>query len=310
MPLVAGLVVALIAGGGAFFLVGEMGSEKPEDEVATTPSPTPTPASRPDDSVPFTPPAAKPDTSPAPPPPPPLSTYRDKVSGNGQGPQMVRLPGATFVMGSDRGGDDERPTRKVTVAPFSIGIHEVSFAEYDKFARATKRERPRDEWGRGSQPVVNVSWEDADAYTKWLSKETGQTYRLPTEAEWEYAARGGATGDFWWAEYDDKAYAVCADCDYRNPDPDRPVSIEKMPANPYKLHNAAGNVQEWVADCYMPTYDGAPSDGSARTWKCATRVLRGGSYLSRKTAVRPAARARISVNAKQFDIGFRVARDE
>jgi len=314
LPLVAGVVVALIAGGGAFYMVGQMAEpEEPGDEVVTTTpgtTPSPVPETRPDTSAPLTPPAAQPGTSPAPPPPPPLSIYRDKLSDGTSGPQMVRLPGATYVMGSTRGAEDERPAHKVTVAPFSIGTYEVSFAEYDKFSRATKHERPNDQWGRGSQPVINVSWGDAIAYTKWLSKETGQAYRLPTEGEWEYAARGGATGNYWWPEYDDKTYAVCVGCDFRNPNPDRPVSVEKMSANPYKLLNAPGNVQEWVADCYMPTYDGAPTDGSARTWNCPTRVLRGGSYLSRKAEVRPAARSRMKSGALQFDIGFRVARDE
>ncbi len=314
LPLVAGLVVALIAGGGAFFMVGQMAGPE-DDEVTktgpdTAPLPDSQPVTRPDSSGTVTPPAPQADLSPAPPAPPPLSTYRDKLSDGTSGPQMVRLPGATYVMGSNRGADDERPSHEVTVAPFSIGTYEVSFSDYDKFARATKRERANDQWGRGSQPVINVTWNDAVAYTKWLSKETGQKYRLPTEAEWEYAARGGAVGNYWWPEYDDKAYGVCTDCDYRNPNPDRPASVEKMPANPYKLHNAPGNVQEWVADCYMPTYDGAPTDGSARTWSCPTRVLRGGSYLSRKTEVRPAARSRTKAGALQFDIGFRVARDE
>ncbi len=309
LPMVAGLVVALIAGGGAFFLVGEMAKQGPDGQVViseeTKPDETPAPI------VPTTTPSPpREDLAPPPPPPPPLETFRDKLTNGTSGPQMVRLPGGTFVMGSTSGGADERPPHEVTVASFSIGTYEVSFAEYDQFVRATDRKRPSDQWGRGSQPVINVSWDDAVAYTRWLSKETGQTYRLASEAEWEYAARGGATGNYWWAEYDDTPHAVCADCDYRKPNPDRPVSVEKMPANPFKLHNAAGNVQEWVADCYMPTYEGAPSDGSARSWKCPTRVLRGGSYLSRKTEIRPAARSRMAANGIQFDVGFRIARDE
>ncbi|MDX1593324.1 MAG: SUMF1/EgtB/PvdO family nonheme iron enzyme, partial [Gammaproteobacteria bacterium] len=254
--------------------------------------------------------ADRPDPSPPPPPPPPLSTYSDTLTSGIAGPEMVRLPGGTFVMGSTTGGPDEQPPHEVTVAPFSIGTQEVSFAQYDRFARATDRERPADQWGRGSQPVVNVSWHDAVAYTEWLSEETGENYRLPTEAEWEYAARGGATGNFWWAEYDDKAYAICTGCDFRNPNPDRPVSVEKMPENPYKLHNAAGNVHEWVADCYVAGYANAPTDGSARTGRCRERVIRGGSYLSQKSQVRPAARSHMLAEAMQFDIGFRVARDE
>lgn len=310
LPLVAGVVVALVAGGGAFYFVGQMTGPEGGDTVVTDTTDTPAPPPAPAMSEPITPPAARPDPSPPPPPPPPLSTYRDPLKGGGQGPEMVRLPGATFVMGSDDGAADERPAHEVTLAPFSIGRFEVSFAEYDRFVRATKGERPSDQWGRGSQPVINVSWNDAVAYTRWLSQETGQNYRLPTEAEWEYAARGGAVGRYWWNEYDDKPYAVCSDCDFRQPNPDRAVAVEQMPANPYKLHNTAGNVHEWVADCYVAGYDGAPTDGRARGGSCRQRVLRGGSYLSPKQAVRPAARTRMAAGTTQFDIGFRVARDE
>jgi formylglycine-generating enzyme required for sulfatase activity len=157
---------------------------------------------------------------------------------------------------------------------------------------------------RLDHPVVQVAYPDAAAYARWAGR------RLPTEAEWEYAARGGAVGRYWWNEYDDKPYAVCSDCDFRQPNPDRAVAVEQMPANPYKLHNTAGNVHEWVADCYVASYGGAPTDGSARGGSCRERVLRGGSYLSPKQAVRPAARTRMAAGTTQFDIGFRVARDE
>ncbi|OAD22053.1 Sulphatase-modifying factor domain protein [Candidatus Thiomargarita nelsonii] len=121
--------------------------------------------------------------------------FRDRLKDGTQGPEMVWIPAGSFRMGDIQGGgdSDEKPVHKVSITQrFAIGRYEVTFAEYDKFAQATGREKPSDRgWGRGNRPVINVSWDDAVAYTKWLSQQTGQKYRLPTEAQWEYAARGG-----------------------------------------------------------------------------------------------------------------------
>jgi formylglycine-generating enzyme required for sulfatase activity len=186
----------------------------------------------------------------------------------------------------------------------------VTFQEYDNYVRATGASRPSDQTrGRGSNPVINVSWEDAVAYTRWLSKETGKTYRLPTEAEWEYAARGGREVGIWWDLYDDEVHARCANCDFRNPNPDRPVSVERFPGHPYRLHNTSGNVKEWVQDCYVRGYSGAPADGRARGGSCSERVVRGGSYLSQMQELRASARSRLNGSVTSFEIGFRVVRE-
>ncbi len=114
---------------------------------------------------------------------------------------MVWIPAGSFKMSDIQGSgyDDEKPVHRVSIDRFAMGKYEVTFAEYDKFAEATGRTKPDDEgWGRGKRPVINVSWNDATAYAKWLSKQTSKNYRLPTEAEWEYAARAGTETKYWW----------------------------------------------------------------------------------------------------------------
>ncbi len=127
--------------------------------------------------------------------------FRDRLKDGTQGPEMVWIPAGSFRMGDlQAGGDsDEKPVHRVSITQrFAMGRYEVTFAEYDKFAQATGRKKPDDGgWGRGNRPVINVSWHDATAYAEWLSEQTGQTYRLPTEAEWEYAARGGTDTKYW-----------------------------------------------------------------------------------------------------------------
>lgn len=139
------------------------------------------------------------------------SVFRDRLKDGSAGPEMVVIPSGKFRMGAIFGGGDpdEKPVHWVVVPrAFSMGKYEVTFEEYDRFCSATGREKPKDgrrwfgplsrDWGRGRMPVMNVSWDDADAYTKWLSAQTGQKYRLPSESEWEFAARGGKDTPFWW----------------------------------------------------------------------------------------------------------------
>ena len=130
-----------------------------------------------------------------------FEVFHDTLKDGSPGPEMVRLPGGSFRMGDIQGAgnSDERPVHDVTIAAFAMGRYEVSFDEYDRFADATGRQRPNDRgWGRGRRPVINVSWKDATAYTGWLSQQTGYDYRLPSEAEWEYAARAGSEMKYWW----------------------------------------------------------------------------------------------------------------
>jgi formylglycine-generating enzyme required for sulfatase activity len=141
--------------------------------------------------------------------------FRDRLKDGGEGPEMIMLPAGTFRMGDIQGGGDrdEQPVHKVSVARFAIGRYAVTFEEYDRFAEATAKEKPNDEgWGRGKRPVINVSWYDAVAYTEWLSQQTEKAYRLPTEAEREYAMRGGTETSYWWGNKLGKNWANCRNC--------------------------------------------------------------------------------------------------
>jgi formylglycine-generating enzyme required for sulfatase activity len=239
--------------------------------------------------------------------------FKDQIDNQSYGPEMVLLPSGDFRMGDQAGiGDDnEKPVHVVNIdKPFAISRFEVTFSEYDAFAKATKRPLPNDEgWGRGNQPVINVSWRDAVAYTTWLKNETGQPYRLPSEAEWEYAARGGTLTTYWWGNELKPNIAACAGCGSPY-DGKKPAPVGIFPANGWGLHDMTGNVDEWVADCYADNYQLAPIDGSAYKEKaCKNRVMRGGSWFEIDRLIRPASRYRHPVDSKRNSWGFRVALD-
>ena len=239
-------------------------------------------------------------------------------------PPMIELPGGTFRMGSpetEKGRTkDEAPRHRVTLKPFAIGQTEVTFAQYDTFARATGRRMPRDQGaGRASRPVVDVSWLDANAYAAWLGERTGDGYRLPTEAEWEYAARAGTETPFWsgaclgadQAIFDSsRSYPGCPP---KPRGPRRPpVPAGSLPANPWGLYEVAGNVAEWVQDCWHPDYSGAPTDGKpwlqSEDGDCMVRVVRGGGWSYVPWALRSAYRSFSPASSGQDAIGFRIAR--
>ncbi|UHD14471.1 formylglycine-generating enzyme family protein [Thiocapsa bogorovii] len=240
-----------------------------------------------------------------------IPTQRDRLRDGGYGPTLARLPGGRFRMGRNLTvASDFGPAREVEIAPFLMGVYEVTFGEYDRFARATGRGLPKDfGWGRGNRPVVGVSWDDARGYTSWLSRETGRSYRLPSEAEWEYAARAGGRGSYWWGFGLEENRAVCFDCgsawDNRSTAP-----VGSFESSPFGLHDTAGNVMEWVADCYQPGYDDAPRDGRARTdGPCTYRVARGGAFNKPSASMRTYVRARFVPGTRLDMLGFRVARD-
>ena len=161
-------------------------------------------------------------------------------------PEMVVVPAGSFRMGCVVSGqdcrDDELPVHEVRVASFALGRYEVLFEEYDRFVAATGRESPRDrDWGRGGRPVMNVSWEDATAYAAWLSAETGQRYRLPSEAEWEYAARAGTTTAYSWGPDLGQNRANCDECGSRWDDA-LTAPAGSFAANAWGLHDMHGNV--------------------------------------------------------------------
>ena len=224
---------------------------------------------------------------------------------------MVELPAGDFLMGSPGNSlnYDESPRHKVTLNGFSISKQEVTFAEYDKFARATGRRLPNDEsWGRADRPVINVSWNDARAYAEWLSKKTGKRYRLPTEAEWEYAARAGSTGKAWWDSSAKVKPANCFNCGSEW-DGKRTAPAGSFSGNAFGLLDMAGNAQEWTEDCYHTGYTGAPDDGTAwLTPGCTQRVVRGGSYSNPLDTLRNAKRSQYNQDARLDNLGFRIIR--
>ena len=225
--------------------------------------------------------------------------------------KMVPIPAGTFQMGEIV--QLEEPWRKphsVTVKPFAMGMYEVAFDEYDRFAITEGRSLPSDGgWGRGRRPVINVSWEDAKAYVEWLAVQTGKRYRLPTEAEWEYAARSGAKQDIWAGTSEESQlteYAVFGTAQTAQVGTKRP--------NGFGLHDMTGNVWEWVEDCVHKTYGDAPQDGSA--WlkthggDCNLHVLRGGSWYNGETKYLRASNRLWKEEFNRFNVrGFRLAQD-
>jgi formylglycine-generating enzyme required for sulfatase activity/serine/threonine protein phosphatase PrpC len=256
--------------------------------------------------------AAPPAAEPAPAPAGRRGQFRDALRGGGQGPLMTWVPAGRFVMGNpiSTSDPDERPQHPVAVPQFAIGVYEATVAEYRRFAQATGRKMPRlgpvtDE---ATFPMTFVSWNDALAYTKWLSQQTGADYSLPSEAQWEYAARAGTESAYWWGRHLGRGNAHCFACE-TGLDPRQPTAIGRFAANPFGLYDTAGNAQEWVYDCYHPSYDGAPTDGSVfEGGDCSVRVLRGGGYGSGPEALGSASRDRLRVDRGNDQTGFRVMR--
>lgn len=240
-----------------------------------------------------------------------LGTFTDALKSGRRGPKMVKLPAATFMMGSvgNSNNFDEGPRHKVRVPKFSISKHEITFSDYDRFARATGRRLPYDQgWGRGKRPVVNVNWGDAAAYAKWISRQTGKDYRLPSEAQWEFAARAGSEGAYWWGGKTAQGKSSCFDCGSEW-DNQSTAKVGSFAANAFGLHDTSGNVQEWINDCYYRGYKGAPTDGSARvTPECSQRVVRGGSYTSPQDSLRTTRRGQTHQDTRLDNLGFRIVR--
>lgn len=237
--------------------------------------------------------------------------HRDRLGDGTPAPTMIVLEGGTFQMGAlSTSNEDFSPPRMVTVRPFMLGAHEVTFIDYDRFAKATGRPLPPDPgWGRERHPVVGITWEEARDYAAWLAQQTGRRYRLPSEAEWEYAARAGTTTPFWWGTEVGRNRAACFDCgspwDNRSTAP-----VMSFAANPFGLYEMTGNAMEWVADCYQPNYQGAPSDGSPLlTGDCSRRVARGGAFNRPASMMRSFARAAYPPETRLNMLGFRVACD-
>jgi formylglycine-generating enzyme required for sulfatase activity len=207
--------------------------------------------------------------------------------------------------------DYASPAHSVSIGKqFAIGRYEVTFAEWDRcLSEKGCKSRPSDRgWGRNRNPVMNVSWLDAKDFAAWLSQKTGQKYRLPTEAEWEYAARANTRSTYWWGADAGAKRANCQDCSTGQPQKTLPVG--SFPPNAFGLYDTSGNVAEWVEDCWHQDYHGAPTDGSAwATDRCQLRVLRGGAFDSSSNYVTTASRFRYDYDVPYSANGFRLVRE-
>ncbi|MDM8562943.1 formylglycine-generating enzyme family protein, partial [Candidatus Marithioploca araucensis] len=277
----------------------------------------------------------------------PGDVFRDTLGDGSLGPEMVMIPAGNFQMGDIQGGgdSDEQPVHWVSVNAFAMGRYEVTVGEFRQFVNVTGYVTDAEKgdgcyvydgsWGKkgdanwrnpyfsqgDNQPVACVSWNDATAYTAWLSEQTGKAYRLPTEAEWEYAARAGTETSRYWGNNPDDACAYanvhdntsktengfswthhnCTD-GYAHTAP-----VGKFNANGFGLLDMLGNVWEWVADPWHSNYEGAPSDGGVWEGDSSLRVLRGGSWGIDPDVCRTANRDRSTSDGRRQDFGFRVA---
>ena len=256
--------------------------------------------------------------TPAPPSPSPaLPVAASSIPGDGDifrdcldCSEMVVVPAGEFKMGSTNSIYEQPPRQVVIANSFAIGRRETTFDEWDRCTAAGACSyRPDDHgWGRGNRPVIDVSWDDAKIFITWLSKVSGKAYRLPTEAEWEYAARAGTESMYWWGRAPVKGNANCEDC--MDTPPRRTMPTQSFRPNGFGLFDVAGNVAEWVEDCWNDNYRGAPTDGSAwLTGQCHQRGLRGGSFANKASFIRSAARFRYDQDVRYYANGFRVARD-
>ncbi len=227
-------------------------------------------------------------------------------------PEMVIIPAGSYQMGdlSGKGYSYEKPVHRVELKSFKMSKYEVTFDEYDAYVKASSVRSPGDNgWGRGTRPVINVSWDDVKGYIKWLNDQTGKRYRLPSESEWEYAARAGSVSLYSWEDSIGSNRANCDGCGSQWDDK-QTAPVGSFSTNAYGLFDMHGNVWEWVEDRWHESYEGAPSDGSA--WVSGDdnrRVLRGGAWVNLPARVRSAFRSGDFSDNRDFIIGFRLAQD-
>jgi formylglycine-generating enzyme required for sulfatase activity/class 3 adenylate cyclase len=309
-----GLTLLIIAGGALWYLLlqphGKVGNQAsvqlapPPEKPSATPSSAPAvkpaaPQPQPAPSVAPAPQQAAQEpkaASPATPAPQPAVAVRE--------PEMKMLRGGSFTMGSN---DDvtEKPTHQVTIKPFAIGLYPISIREWNECAAAKACAFAAT--GKDDAPVTNLSWSDAKQFVAWLAAATRKAFRLPSEAEWEYAARGGTQTKYWWGDQFQFGMANCKNCT-DIPAAEQPVKIGSFKPNPFGLYDMGGGVDQWVEDCWHKNYQGAPADGSA--WvesECGSHVIRSGSWRNDARYVRPSNRDGYDTNVRYPTHGFRVA---
>jgi formylglycine-generating enzyme required for sulfatase activity/class 3 adenylate cyclase len=221
-----------------------------------------------------------------------------------QEPEMTPLRGGTFAMGSNE-DISEKPVHHVTIKPFAISKYPITVREWNECAAAKACTIAAT--GKDDAPIANVSWSDAKQFVAWLAVATQKAYRLPSEAEWEYAARGDTQTKYWWGDQLQPGMANCKNCT-DTAGAEQPVKVGSFKPNPFGLYDMGGGVDQWVEDCWHKTYQGAPSDGSP--WSagdCSSHVVRSGSWRNDARYVRPANRDSYDTDVRYPTHGFRVA---
>ena len=326
------LTLLVIAGGVLWYLLlqprGKVGNQtsasvSPPTTIPTAPpSPAPaiTPATRqpqpapavapiPQQAAPASAPTPAPSVAPAPAPSVATTTQQSAqpaappASGLHE-PEMTTIRGGSFTMGSN---DDvtEKPTHQVTIKPYAISRYPISVREWNACAAAKACAFVAS--GKDDAPVTNVSWTDAKQYVAWLADATRKPYRLPSEAEWEYAARGGTQTKYWWGDQLQSGMANCKNCNDVAL-AEQPIKVGSFKPNPFGLYDMGGGVDQWAEDCWHKNYHGAPADGSA--WlesECGSHVIRSGSWRNDAQYVRPSNRDSYDTNVRYPTHGFRIA---
>jgi formylglycine-generating enzyme required for sulfatase activity len=221
------------------------------------------------------------------------------------GPEMVSLPGGTFTMGSSN-DESEMPVHQVAIKPFEISKFPITIRDWNECVAAKVCQYVPS--GEEDAPVTNLSWSDTQQFLTWLSQITQKSFRLPSEAEWEYAARAGTDTNYWWGDQLQQGMADCKGC-VDAYDSAQPLKVGSLKANPFGLYDMGGDVDQWVEDCWHSGYQGAPVDGSPWTEdSCLSHVVRSGSWKNDPSYVRPASRDHYDTDVRYPTHGFRIAR--
>lgn len=274
--------------------------------ASPTAAPAPAPAPIPVPPTQRAQPAPPPQPAPATP-----STAGHEIKDCVACPALIEVTPGSFTMGNNKNDPSEKPAHVVTIAhAFALGKYPVTIAQWNACVAAGACQRLTDITDHDQNtPAHNLSWDDAQQYVKWLTKASGKAYRLPTEAEWEYAARGGTATRYWWGDQMSQGKANCKDCGqpWRA---DGPNAVGSFAANPLGFYDMGGGVWEWVGDCWHSSYKNAPVDG--RAWNqpyCEARVIRGGSWLDGHDYMLSSTRFKYDQSVRYTANGFRVARE-
>ena len=303
-----GVTLLVIAGGALWYMLLQPHGKVGNQAAAPQPQSAPSVAPIPQEAAPQ--PSSTPSAAPAPQQsarqsrPVPGVTPATPLASAVREPEMNTIRAGIFTMGSN---DDvtEKPPHQVTIKPFAISKYPISVRDWNDCAAAKACTFVAT--GKDDAPVTNVSWTDAKQFVAWLAGAMRKAYRLPSEAEWEYAARGGTQTKYWWGDQFQSGMANCKNCNDIAA-AEQPIKVGSFKPNPFGLYDMGGGVDQWVEDCWHKNYQGAPADGSA--WveaECASHVIRSGSWKNDARYVRPSNRDSYDTNVRYPTHGFRVA---